>query len=177
MHVLGLPPAFVLSQDQTLRLKSSSSGFGLKESTSRSWRMAPSHSMPIHEANPKNAHLVMAKTLDTRVSYNSQPTRVGQERVIAPPPAFLFLPINLSKSNCVVSKILLTFRLTERSAGDNTKPSRFFLLSSVLFKDFSIDASRPCLVRRFAVINNNDLACQRLFQKNFTSPLEFAPTC
>jgi hypothetical protein len=49
LHVLGLPPAFVLSQDQTLRLKVFEPGFGLEEVThpAPSLRQAPDQSLRI----------------------------------------------------------------------------------------------------------------------------------
>ena len=94
LHVLSLPPAFVLSQDQTLKLRLPSwrlvtqeHPFGRSELTS-----------PHYSPAPEGAERRLARNVtDNVVSLDpiERPKPSGERRRL--PPTFLFLPIRLSK--------------------------------------------------------------------------------
>ena len=89
MHVLSLPPAFVLSQDQTLKLKSS---FLTGHHSSR---RVPSTSIVV-------SRLTMPGVLSKRDRQSVSPTppsENGGHPQGLPPSTFLFLPIRLSNSS------------------------------------------------------------------------------
>ena len=84
LHVLGLPPAFALSQDQTLKLKSSISTKS-QNVLDRVLTMTRRFHLTCELSKRKDKADVSLKL------HNVQPART-------PPPAFLSLSLNLSKS-------------------------------------------------------------------------------
>ena len=88
LHVLGLPPAFVLSQDQTLKLN---------EILIADWSLYLLLTSPKHTRSRLTAHaMVYLDNVTVRVSLVAFPFLEKPART--PPSTFLFLPIQLSNS-------------------------------------------------------------------------------
>ena len=103
MHVLGLPPAFVLSQDQTLKLEVDPTVLRRKIRSRRNFNINVFRSSA--EAEPRSTGYVYRKTSDSR-SFCLKSRLPGQTRKSArwvrpartPPSTFLFLKLQCQRA-------------------------------------------------------------------------------
>ncbi len=103
MHVLGLPPAFVLSQDQTLKLEVDPTVLRRKIRSRRNFNINVSRSSA--EAEPRSTGYVYRKTSDSRSfclkSHFPAQTRKSARWVRparTPPSTFLFLKLQCQRA-------------------------------------------------------------------------------
>ena len=102
LHVLGLPPAFVLSQDQTLKLKLR---FVSRLVTVYSRRVPKHINVALHSATKWLRKRVTVDCLKA-LNYTLVQSRATQGQ---PPSTFLFLPIQMSNS-VVIRRRVYTLR-------------------------------------------------------------------
>ena len=96
LHVLGLPPAFVLSQDQTLKLKVLILDFGLEVNPRNLLRNGHLHNMTPAPVARNDHH---GDGIETQSSPESVVIPISRPKSArTPPSAFPFLQIQLSKS-------------------------------------------------------------------------------
>ena len=106
LHVLGLPPAFVLSQDQTLKLQRE---FVAGRSLFRRHRRRLLSTSPKHTCPRAFAYKLGELKSRDRQSISQPPTAQRsrcQRPARTPPSTFLFLPIQLSNSEDDTSTIV-----------------------------------------------------------------------
>ena len=158
MHVLGLPPAFVLSQDQTLKLKSWIL-VGLEESLQGLLRNGHLHTLTRTDCSARV--MVMAETqLSPESVLDHDPIFHGPGSARTPPSAFPFLQNHLSKSK-ERRKLLTGFgnRLSRQRGSSLGVPGRNQMLSE---RAMPVKGRRStqCLATRIELISS-PAACQR----------------
>ena len=162
MHVLSLPPAFVLSQDQTLKLR----------------RLDPARSRSLTDQHALACWLdedTLSASLRSGPSYQRRVRRChvtisrrfpGSRSAGTTPPTFLFLRIHLSKSPVPVHRGRPC--LPEFSGNDPV--SRSLGPSGLCFRDEPSGPLAPCGVAAPSVsgdIRGGGFLCQRAIRKNW----------
>jgi hypothetical protein len=120
LHVLGLPPAFVLSQDQTLKLKSWILD-GLEGISPRIHCVTGTFTLarPQQVAPPGSRNGDgLKRSYRQSLVWPTRSLRIVLSHARTPPPAFPFLHMNLSKSTADINAKPALFKL----ASETTRP-------------------------------------------------------
>ena len=121
MHVLGLPPAFVLSQDQTLKLKVLILDFGLEVNPRNLLRNGHLHNMTSAPVARSDHH---GDGIETQSSPESVVISISRPKSArTPPSAFPFLQIQLSKSTSTSQRHGSTSQPNLTGSEDNEAPT------------------------------------------------------
>ena len=166
MHVLGLPPAFVLSQDQTLKLKVWIL-VGLEESLQGLLRNGHLHTLTHTDCSA--CVMVMAETqLSPESVLDHEPIFQSSGSARTPPSAFPFLQNHLSKSKTAT-------KTAHRPQSDRLQRQRRSTLGIPGGNHVLSERAMPvtgrrsteCLATRIELISSRP-ACQRSPCKKFT---------